>query len=144
MVSARVKGSPQYQMVIPLPQLRIPEIHPRPVSSPKYHKQPPAWIKVLSSKRITCMYRSRNGNLKHTKIYHQRYTSYAQSLLYLTPLRKLNLSKNQKYSWKNIQQDSTLHQRCVSQNNGQYRKRVIKSESTTSNNTVPFNLLVST
>ena len=33
------KGSPQHKMIVPLPQLRIPEIHHRPVSLPKYHKQ---------------------------------------------------------------------------------------------------------
>ena len=39
MWSVRREESPQHQMIIPLPQLRIPEIHPRPVSLPKYHKQ---------------------------------------------------------------------------------------------------------
>ena len=42
---AGVKGSPQHKMIIPLPQLRIPDIHPRPVSLPKYHKQPSCLVK---------------------------------------------------------------------------------------------------
>ena len=42
---AGVKGSPQHKMIIPLPQQRIPDIHPRPVSLPKYHKQPPCLVK---------------------------------------------------------------------------------------------------